>query len=332
MSAAASHPALRAYRGASVAVLGASGFIGRWVARALCAQGAAVRLVDRSRAAAARWLVEYGVGGEFIEADLTDQAALRALFLDAPPAIVFNLAGYGVNPAERDEALARRVNAELPAALCAAAAAGGDHAWPGQRIVHAGSAYEYGAIGGDLAEDSAPAPVTLYGRTKLEGTCGLAAACAERGVRGLTARLFMVYGPGEHPARLLPSLVETARTGATLPLTAGIQRRDFTYVEDVAEGLLRLGLSPAAPGEIVNLATGRLTTVRAFAETAARVLGIPAERLRFDALPTRVEEMAHAEVAVATLKRLTGWVAPTTVETGIRRAVAFGTHPAGRSA
>jgi nucleoside-diphosphate-sugar epimerase len=96
-------------------------------------------------------------------------------------------------------------------------------------------------------------------------------------------------------------------------------------VEDVAEGLLRLGLSEAMPGEVVNLATGKLTSVRAFAETAADVLQISAQRLHFGALPTRSAEMAHAPVAIGRLRELVDWTPPTEIKQGIRRTVEFST-------
>ncbi|MGH7321704.1 MAG: NAD-dependent epimerase/dehydratase family protein, partial [Candidatus Rokuibacteriota bacterium] len=235
----------------------------------------------------------------------------------------FNLAGYGIDPAERDAEGAYQINAHLVGAIGEAMAEVRDPAWPGQDLVHAGSALEYGDVGGNLAEDCDPEPTTLYGQSKLAGTQSLSRCCADRGLRGLTARLFTVYGPGEHPGRLLPSLVRAARTGEPLGLTAGRQRRDFTFVADVAEGLLRLGLTRARPGDIVNLATGRLVTVRQFAETAARLLGMPDGRLRFGALPTRPAEMNHGPVNLDRLRGLIGWTPPTEVTDGILSTVAF---------
>lgn len=311
------------YGDVPVAVLGAAGFMGRWVARALCERGAEVNLIVRDIATAQPILSSYGVHGALFEIDLLKPGAVLGLYRKIKPLVTFNLAGYGVDRSERDEQTAYRTNAHLVEQVCEAVSAIRDSQWQGQDIVHAGSALEYGTIGGDLDEDSIPHPTTLYGRSKLAGTLALAEGCRTGGIKGLTARLFTVYGPGEHAGRLLPSLIETAASGAELPLTAGTQKRDFTYIEDVAEGLLQLGLAKTAPGAVVNLATGRLYSVREFVKTSAGILQIPDDHLRFGALPTRPEEMEHSQVTVERLRRLTGWIPGTTITEGIRKTVEF---------
>ncbi len=302
-------------------VLGASGFIGRWVARALSAQKANLHLIVRNKAVAQRVFSEYDICGDIFELDLRTREAVEKLFLRIRPSITFNLAGYGVDREERDDVIAYQLNAHLVETICDVVAETRDSRWAGQDIIHVGSALEYGTIGGNLQEYETPRPTTSYGKSKLAGSSVLAQCCKDCGMKGLTARLFTVYGPGEHEGRLLPSLMSAARTGRSLPLTAGEQRRDFTYVEDVAEGLLRLGLSTAGPGEIVNLATGSLTSVRAFAESAAGVLQIPLDRLQFGAIPVRAGEMSHSEVSVKRLRLLTSWVPPTQIEQGIQKTL-----------
>jgi nucleoside-diphosphate-sugar epimerase len=116
-------------------------------------------------------------------------------------------------------------------------------------------------------------------------------------------------------------LLETAKTQRPLQLTSGEQKRDFVYVENVSEGLLRLGLAPAALGEIVNLATGRLTSVRTFAETAAQILNISQDRLKFGELPPLGEEMHHSEVATERLRHLTAWMPSTGIAEGIQKTL-----------
>jgi len=306
------------YDGLTVAVLGASGFIGRQVVAALGRRGASVIAVVRDPAAGAAVLPSTGV--RLQELDLAELDAVGDFLARVRPDSVFNLAGYGVDPAEQDEILARQLNAELVETLCACLA-GGPQASGVRTLVHVGSAFEYGDVGGDLSEDGPARPTSVYGRTKLAGTRTVAGAAID----GLVARLFTVYGPGEHPHRLLPSLIDAARTGVPLSLTSGRQQRDFTHVGDVAEGLCRLGLSSGEPGAVVNLSSGTLVTVRRFAERAAAVLGLPAGLLRFGDRPDRPGEMAHSPVRPDRLVALTGWKPTTGIDEGVRRTLESGT-------
>lgn len=312
-----------AYRGVPALVLGASGFIGAWTVRALRARGAAVTVAVRDAARAAAALGEAVRDVRVIVADLGRSGAAGQLVDTARPAVVFNLAGYGVDRSERDPALMAALNARLVGELCARIGAEPDHGWAGLRLVHAGSALEYGRVEGRLRETTQVNPTTDYGRTKLQGTRFVQAWGADSGLRAVVARLFTVFGPGEQSGRLLPELVRTARTGVPLGLTGGRQRRSFTYVEDVAEGLLRLGVCAVSPGEVVNLATGRLHSVREFAETAAAILGMDGALLDFGALPDRDDEMWHGEVDVTRLLDLTSWLPPTPLDEGIRRSWEF---------
>jgi nucleoside-diphosphate-sugar epimerase len=138
----------------------------------------------------------------------------------------------------------------------------------------------------------------------------------------VTARLFTVYGPGEHDTRLFPSLVAAARSGVTVPLTDGRQRRDFAYVEDVVDALVRLASTATPPGAVVNVASGRLRSVRSFIEAVARRLGMPDAALRFGALPTRPDEMQHADVNVERMRQWLGEALPDDLSNDVARAIA----------
>jgi nucleoside-diphosphate-sugar epimerase len=309
------------YAGRHAAVIGATGFIGRWVVRALLDRDAIVHAIVRDDATAQRARGFLPEGVRIASCDATDRHALGAVLHDVRPAITFNLAGYGVAADERDEATAMRVNVRLVEAVCAAIAAVRDQSWTGQAIVHTGSSAEYAQTDEPLTEASAEAPRTLYGKTKLAGTRALGACCRESGIRGVTARLFMVYGAGEHAHRLFPSLIRAAREGAPIALSEGRQRLDFTYVGDVAEGLLRLGVAAAEPGEVVNLATGRLTAVRTFVEAASEILGLSHDQLRIGSIDPRADDVRYGPVRTERLHQLTDWVPDTTIADGIRRTL-----------
>ena len=191
-------------------------------------------------------------------------------------------------------------------------------------MVHAGSQAEYGPLE-VLHESAEPRPETLYGRSKLAGTRALGDASRRLSVPAVTARIFNVYGPAEPANRLLPMLIRRAGDDAPIDLTSGEQERDFTFVRDVAEGLLRLGAAGALEGEPVNLATGRAVPVREIVRMAAQQLHIPASRLRFGALPDRPSEVRSQSVSVTRLVELTGWTPPTSLDEGVRLTVAAST-------
>ena len=311
------------YRGVRALVLGASGFIGRWVARMLEQAGARSFLAVRDRLNANNLFSRYGIHGEIIEIDLIDSGSLGEAILDIKPSIIFNLAGYGVERTERDEETAYLINSRLPEKICESICLYTDRQWRNRRLVHVGSALEYGIATGNLDESTEPIPTTLYGQSKLAGTRAVTTLSEREGIEAVTGRLFTVYGPGDHAGRLLPAHIETASTRRPLALTDGLQLRDFTYVEDVAEGLLRLGLTSGQPGQVVNLATGQLTPVSQFIDSAAQILRIPPGSLLIGALPTRVEEMNHDPVIIERLKKLTNWMPETSIQDGIRNTMAF---------
>lgn len=320
MSAVATERLLDRYRGVRALVLGGSGFIGAWVAQALSGCGAQVHVSARDAVEARRRLDRNLIKADIHQVSLERPGSVAELIAYVQPDVVFNLVVHGVDQTERDGSLMSRLNGDVPAEVCAALTGLASRtSWTGARLVHAGSALEYGVAAGHLSEDTAPQPTTDYGRTKLQGTDAVTAAGRSHGLRGITARLFTVYGPGEHRGRLLPSIREAANGSEPLPLTDGLQRRDFTYVGEAVEGLLRLGAcTDAPPGAIANVATGRLVSVREFAETAARTFGVDSARLQFGALPTRASEMCHDDVDVSRLRGLVSWTPTLTIAQGLQ--------------
>lgn len=210
--------ALSALRGSRCMVTGASGFIGHSLMEALLRQEAVIFAPRR------------------IELDLGNVAQVNTLVREFTPQFVFHLASDGVNQAVSLERL-RRSNVEGTRNLVRALARLDSQ----PRVILLGSCVEYAPKKGRIAETDAIAPYSDYGRTKVE-----AAALARQEGVGLAqawVRLFNVYGPHDASQRLLPHVVRQCRHGLPVETTGGEQLRDFTHVDDVAEGLMRLALS-----------------------------------------------------------------------------------------
>lgn len=314
---------LAPFQGIRVLVLGADGFVGRWVARLLGESGAELVLAVLDPARARPVFERYAVRGEVRAVDLMRAGAARELLLATRPAVLFNLAGYGVARDQRDPRPMWRLNEDLLAELALSFQESRSDGWPGTPFVHAGSAAEYGLLANDLDESSECAPTSDYGRTKLRGTTALCLRAELAGFPAVVGRLFTVYGPGEIAGRLLPTLLAARASSGPVPLTAGTQQRDFVHVEESAEGLARLALARFDAPAIVNVASGRLTSVRRFALEAAAVLGLPLARLQFGALPIASDEMRHLPPSHARLVGATGWAPKLSISEGVARTRDF---------
>ena len=106
------------------------------------------------------------------------------------------------------------------------------------------------------------------------------------------ARVFLPYGPGDDPRRLIPSLLAALAAGTPIDVTDGSQVRDFVYVTDIAELLVRLLVTSEAKGAF-NVGTGRGIAVRQVIEWLADHFHAR-ELVRFGARPQREDEPAVA--------------------------------------
>jgi nucleoside-diphosphate-sugar epimerase len=233
-------------------VTGAGGFVGAHLCARLAADG---------------WEV---VGTTRAGADLTDPAATRALARSADPDVVFLLAAARAEktPAERAATLA--VNATSAAWLVEGL---GDRC---RAVVRLGSSTEYGEVDGPMDESAPLRPRGFFGATKAAGSLLCAATASARGIRSTILRAFQVYGPADHPHRLVPTALRAARTGAVLPMTAPGMRRDWVYVDDVVEACVRAAAADDLPsGQVLNIGTGRQVANEVLAAMVAQVSGRP---------------------------------------------------------
>jgi dTDP-6-deoxy-L-talose 4-dehydrogenase [NAD(P)+] len=301
--------------GVRVLVTGASGFIGRWVLVTLRSRHAEIGVAARDPGRLPRL---DGVARVF-PVDCARPGELADVVAQWQPTVLFQLAGYGVAKHERDAEQMQRLNGDLLVEVVEALASCSRPVWPGLRLVHTGSAFEYGSLPMPLDEAVTTAPTTAYGKSKLFGTEVVREAAKARALPALVARLFTVFGPGERSGRLFPTLLAARADAAPVALSSGEQRRDFTLVADVAEALVDLALVPGddvvlgvGPFDqgVINFASGRLHSVRSFVVAAARALGIAPERLEFGKVPQLAEEMPHLPVPTARMQRALGRALP----------------------
>jgi nucleoside-diphosphate-sugar epimerase len=186
----------------------------------------------------------------------------------------------------------------------------------GRRAVIAGTCAEYDwSAAGVCNEFITPTrPATVYGRCKNE----LREWCEGCGLSVAWARLFFLYGPREHPARLVPSVARALLAGEVAECSAGTQERDFLHADDVADALLALVRSDITG--LVNVGSGEAVAVKDVIELVARDCGRP-DLVRLGARPTPVTEPPILVADVSRLRDDLGWRPRIAFEDGLRECV-----------
>ena len=188
----------------------------------------------------------------------------------------------------------------------------------GQRFVGVGSSAEYDVAAGTCSEEATPIrPASLYGQCKAACWTATEAYASRYGFSAAWARVFLPYGPGDEPRRLIPSLLGALAAGTPVNVTDGSQVRDFIHVTDVAELLVRLLATSQAKGAF-NAGTGRGIAVRQVIEWVADHFHAR-ELVRFGARPQRNDEPPSLIADMAKVERVLGWHAATSIEAGLER-------------
>lgn len=243
-----------------VLVTGGTGLIGAQLVPQLAERGHEVHVAARRDAAMPGAAAAH-------PCDLLEPDAADALVAAVRPTHLVHLA-WGVVPGSgfwTSPDNARWVEASL-ALLRAFADAGGE------RAVGAGSVAEYTWAEGLCSESETPvAPDTLYGVSKAAVQAVGAEWAREVGLSFAWGRIFWNYGPGEHPTRLVASVITNLLQGRPAPTSHGRQRRDYLHVADVAGAFAAL-LDSTVVGP-VNVATGEPVELSEVVGLAARLIG-----------------------------------------------------------
>ena len=144
--------------------------------------------------------------------------------------------------------------------------------WGGQRVVVAGTCAEYDWRYGYCKEGVTPlSPTTVYGTCKNALREMMDAFIKQTGLSGAWGRIFCLYGPYEHPERLVPLVIRSVIGGERVPCSHGNQIRDYLHVQDVADAFVRL-LESDVEGP-VNIGSGCPVSLKSIINGITNKLG-----------------------------------------------------------
>ncbi|HVC02062.1 MAG TPA: NAD(P)-dependent oxidoreductase [Steroidobacteraceae bacterium] len=286
-----------------VLVTGAGGFIGRWSVPRLLELGFEVHAL-RSPETSRETPVELA-GARLHRTDLLGPGGAAGLVRSVRPSHLLHFA-WIATPGIYAGSPANRLWLEASRALLREFLDGG-----GERAVIAGSCAEYAPTGAGpcierrtaLADEGGGTP-SPYAACKLALQRDLQAAGRRAGASTAWGRIFLQLGPGEHPARLVSSVIRHLLAGQEAACTHGRQVRGFLHVADVGAAFAAL-LASQVEGP-VNVGSDRSITIAGLVDMIAARIGRP-DLIRRGALPAPVQEVPVLVADAARLRGEVGW-------------------------
>jgi UDP-glucuronate 4-epimerase len=320
----------------AILVTGAAGFIGFHLARRLLAEGWIVHGLDNLNSYYDPHLKEARLAElkssnfYFHKCDLADRKTMTSLFAQARFAYVVHLAaqaGVGHSAIDPNSYVdANLVGFANILECCRHAEC--------RHLVYASSSSVYGANRHMplRVSDRVDEPLSLYGATKRANELMAYAYAHQFGLPTTGLRFFTVYGPWGRPDMAVWLFTEAIFAGRPLRLfNSGHMRRDFTYVDDVVESVVRLIKVPPSvpsavpdrqqpPHRLYNVGNGQPVEVIELVDVLEKVIGKRAER---ELLPMRPVDVLETFADGSELERATGFAPHTAIETGLRSFVTW---------
>ena len=299
----------------TVLVTGAGGFLGSCVVRVLSEHGASVRALLGPADINAATL---GNLATCVIADICDEATIIQHARDVD--IVVHMAGPpSVAQSFGQAAEYVRVHAQGTASVLSAA-----HLAGVRQFIYISSAEVYGRPESNpVSESHLVQARSPYSAAKIGAEQLLQSWWHAFGLSTTVLRPFSIYGPGASPHSLLSSILRLALNSCPIALKDLSPVRDYCFVEDVADAVLKCCLVQRSGFEVLNIGTGTGTSVRALARHVLTALGC--ERLpileRGDQRPGATE-IGELVADPSRAEAVIGWRAATSITAGIRKTVA----------
>jgi nucleoside-diphosphate-sugar epimerase len=252
------------------------------------------------------------------EGNLTDRPAIEAVARAVRPSVVFHLGAFthvGKSWQRVDECIQANIQGTLN--LLQTLDGTGY-----ERFVYVSTGEIYGDIPAPFREDDHVDPISPYSVSKYAAERYCRLYHRSHGWPVVLVRPFNAYGPAQSPDRIIPEIITRALRGQDIPMTQGRQTREFNYVEDLADGIVKAGTVAGIEGELFNIGTGEEVSMRDLATTILDAMGNPV-RADFGALPDRPTEIWRMYGDSTRARQRLGWAPAHSLREGLEKTIAW---------
>lgn len=286
-----------------ILITGATGFIGKHVLALLASRNYELHITTRSKKTDIPNVIQH-------ETDILDIASTRDLLASERFSSLIHLAWYVGKKCHSSDCNMGWVSASL-------ALLQSFHEFGGETFLGAGTVSEYEYEYGYLVENQTPTnPGTLYGESKNSLYKVAKSFCANHGMKFQWPRIFNLYGPGEKPTRLMPSVINDCLNNRTVQVSDCLKFQDYLYVEDSAAGIVSVFEHDIQ--DAVNICSGEPVQLKAVVNRIAELTHFQGE-IAWGAIPNAFEN----DIVVGSNDRLksTGWKQRYTLEEGLINSI-----------
>jgi nucleoside-diphosphate-sugar epimerase len=298
-------------------VTGGAGFIGSHLSEELVRRGHTVRVAD-SLITGKRSNLDHIRGVEFLEGDLADMDfAQRAV--SGVQYVLHQAAIPSVPRSVKDPITSNRANVDATLNMLVASRDAGV-----RRLVFAGSSSAYGNTPTlPKHEDMPNNPLSPYALQKIVGEQYLQMFTTLYGLETVSIRYFNVFGPRQDPSSPYSGVISVFAAAlienrSPMIYGDGEQTRDFTYVANVVDGVLRACEADGASGEIINVATGGRISLNHLFRTMRDLVGGKVEPTYAE---TRSGDVKDSQADITKAKKILGYEPIVSFEEGLKRTV-----------
>ena len=295
-------------------VTGGAGFIGSHLAEELARRGHHVRVAD-SLVTGKRSNLDHIPGVEFLQGDLADLDFTRRVAADVQ-FVLHQAALPSVPRSIKDPITSNRANVDATLNVLVASRDAGV-----QRVVFAGSSSAYGNTPTlPKHEDMPTSPLSPYALQKVVGEQYLQMFTTLYGLETVSIRYFNVFGPRQDPSSPYSGVISLFASAllenrAPTIYGNGEQTRDFTYVANVVDGVLRACDAPGASGQVINVATGGRVSLNTLFETMRRLTGAA---VKPQYVAARAGDVQDSQADLRRAKTILGYEPRVSFEEGLR--------------
>ena len=309
------------FKGKKVLVSGGAGAIGSNLTKELAHLDAKMVIVLDDLSSAQRWNIPSLPNVLFVEGSILDEVKLKRIFFEKPD-YVFHLAAFFANQNSVDHPESDLMVNGL-----------GTLKLLEYSVLTGVEKFVYASSGCSIYGSNSPLPLkeefmslhlsSPYQITKMLGELYCNFFLHQYNLKVVKTRFFNSYGPGEIPGQyrnVIPNFIFWAMQKKTLPITGtGEETRDFTYVGDIVDGLLRAASTEKAVGEDINLASGKETKIIDLAKLINKLTKNPGD-VKFIA-KRKWDTKDRLCASVDKAKKLIGYSPNTTFDVGIKHAI-----------